>query len=110
MKNLRATVVAATTVVMSIPVAPAATDKQIDDLTSYAVIIGRGLACGEDIEDPMNRVGAWLLNSFAPKERGPYLRVLVTGIEYHAGQQRDGLSPDTCAAARRAFQRTHWPQ
>lgn len=89
----------------------AASEANIDRLTTYAVIIGRAVACGVDTGDAMQRVGAWMDNKFPPgsSDQKTYLPIFMNGVMYHADQQANGKSPDTCSQVTNAFRKTQWP-
>ena len=86
-----------------------ASDSDIDKLTTYAVILGRAVACGIDTSNATSRVGAWMDRTFLKNEKATYLVIMVEGMQYHAEQQRAGKSPDTCDAVRRSFAKIAWP-
>jgi hypothetical protein len=86
-----------------------ATEKDYDNVTTYATIIGRAVACGENISEPSKRVGTWMDRTFSPSEKSTQVQVYATAIEYAATQQQLGESPDSCPSAIRAFQKTRWP-
>lgn len=89
----------------------AASEADIDRLTTYAVIIGRAIACGVDTNDAMRRVGAWMDRKFPPgsSDQKTYLPIFMNGVEYHAAQQANGKSPDTCAQVKSTFRKMQWP-
>jgi len=83
----------------------------IDRLTTYAVIIGRAIACGVETDYAMRRVGSWLDDKFPPgsSDQKTYLPIFIEGVKFHAQQQANGNSPDTCSKVRSTFARTQWP-
>ncbi|MEX2125585.1 MAG: hypothetical protein WD795_16980 [Woeseia sp.] len=89
----------------------AATDADIDKLTTYAVILGRGVACGADVATASERVGRWMDAKFPPgsKDQQTYLPIFMAGVQHHAQQQRDGKSPDSCGEVLRTFNQFPWP-
>ncbi len=89
----------------------AASDSDIDKLTTYAVILGRAVACGAVIEPAMKRVGRWMDSIFPPgsRDQQTYLPIFSEGVLYHAQQQKDGKSPDSCSAVLRTFESFPWP-
>jgi len=93
------------------PSVEAATDVDIDKLTTYAVVIGRAMACGVDTEPAMKDVGKWMDRRFPPgsSDQQIYLPIFSQGVQYHAQQQADGKSPDSCSSVRRTFTRMVWP-
>lgn len=87
----------------------AASDADIDRLTSYAVVLGRAAACGEDTENAARRVGAWVDRTFYGQERSNIMMILAIGMQHHAGQQAKGNSPDSYSSISRTMARMVWP-
>jgi hypothetical protein len=87
----------------------AATDEDVDRLTTYAVVLGRAIACGVDVKDASSRVGSWMDRTFSNKEKAMYLAIFAEGMKYHAEQQRAGRSPDSCTSVRNSFAKIPWP-
>jgi len=85
--------------------------QDVDRITTYAVILGRAVACGADISDASRRVGQWMDVKFPPgsQDQQAYLPIFVNGVGYHAQQQKEGKSPDSCAAVLRNFKAFPWP-
>ncbi len=93
------------------PLAIAASQADIDKLTTYAVVLGRAVACGANVDDASRRVGRWMDRTFPPgfKDQQIYLPIFMEGMHYHAQQQKDGKSPDSCSAVLRSFNSFPWP-
>lgn len=93
------------------PQKSAVSSDDVDRLTTYATILGRGLACGIDVKKPSSDVGYWIDSKFPPGSDNQitFLPIFMTGIEYAATQQRTGNSPDNCDQVRRAFSLMQWP-
>jgi len=89
----------------------AASNADIDKLTSYAVILGRAIGCGINTDYEMRRVGAWMDKKFPPgsSDQKTYLPIFMQGLQYHAKQQSNGNSPDSCSQVRKTFNRMQWP-
>jgi len=87
----------------------AASDADIDRLTTYATILGRATACGIDVDGPSRRVGRWIDNTFTGQERAAYLNVFIEGMYWNAQRQASGQSPDTCADVTRVMRTMAWP-
>ncbi len=89
----------------------AASNADIDKMTSYATLIGRAIACGVDTTYAMKRVGKWMDRTFPPgsKDQRIYLPIFAGGVKYHAQQQASGNSPDTCSQIKRVFPTVNWP-
>lgn len=88
----------------------AASDQDIDRLTSYAVLMGRGIACGApNAEDAMGKIGAWMDRVFSNNEKAIYISIFTEGVRYHAQMQKDGRSPDPCSAVLSQFAQVRWP-
>lgn len=83
----------------------------IDRVSTYAVLIGRGAACGIDVSEPARRVGVWLDRVAPPGSAAQrtLLPMLTQQGQYHAQQQASGRSPDDCATVARAIARFQWP-
>ena len=80
-----------------------------DKVTTYGTIMGRAVACGEDISYSSKRVGAWMDRAFNGKEKSTQLVVFTTTIQYAASEQSAGRSPDSCTSAVRAYKKVNWP-
>ncbi len=98
-------------VLASSPEVLGASSKDIDRMTTYAVVLGRTVACGADITDASRRVGRWMDVKFPPgsQDQKTFLPIFIQGVEYHAQQQKEGKSPDSCAAVLRNFKSFPWP-
>ena len=90
----------------------AASSSDIDKLTTYAVMLGRGIACNaEGIQTVSRRVGAWMDRKFPPgsEDQLTYLPIFMEGVQYNAQQQKSGNSPDSCATVNSEFEKANWP-
>jgi len=89
----------------------AATPADVDKMTTYAVVLGRSVACGADIKVPMRRVGIWMDKKFPPgsMDQKKYLPVFMKGVSYNAEEQKQGRSPDSCPAVLEAYRTFPWP-
>lgn len=81
----------------------------IDDLSTYAVLLGRGTACNVDVSGPSRQVGAWIDRTWSGKEKSAMLVAFMHGMESAAKLQASGSSPDSCAKVRGAISSTPWP-
>jgi len=90
-------------------IAYAESSRDTDRLTTYAVVLGRCIGCGFDMEDQSRRVGSWLDQTFAGKERQQMLKIFIIGMEREARAQHEGKSPDSCRALRRSCADFPWP-
>ncbi len=88
-----------------------ASDADVDKLTTYAVILGRAAGCGIDTTVATGRVGRWMDRVFPPgsRDQQTYVPIFLEGMRYHAQQQIEGKSPDSCAAVRRSLDGFPWP-
>jgi len=91
--------------------AMAATEGDINKLTTYAVILGRAFGCGMDATQEMQSVGAWMDAIFPPGSRDQkiYLPIFMAGVQENAEKQANGDSPDNCGAVRRTYSKMPWP-
>lgn len=89
----------------------AASSSDIDKLTTYATLLGRAVACGNSIEEPMRRVGQWIDRKFPPgsTDQKTYLPIFMEGVRYHAQIQKEGRNPDSCSVISLTFNDFHWP-
>jgi hypothetical protein len=90
--------------------AHAASEADIDKLTTYAVILGRATACGINTQQAAAEVGKWIDKRFPPgtKDQRIYLPIFIEGWKYHADQQRAGRSPDNCSQVKQTFNSMRW--
>lgn len=88
----------------------AASETDIDKLTTYATILGRAVACGNSIKAPMSRVGRWIDKKFPPdsNDQKIYLPIFMEGVRHHAKMQKDGKSPDNCSSVTQIFSTFPW--
>jgi hypothetical protein len=93
------------------PVYSSATAQDINKLTTYAVILGRAIACGADVGSASGKVGRWMDRVFPPgsADQKTYLPIFMGGTRYHAEQQKLGKSPDNCSSVLRTFSSFPWP-
>ena len=110
MKRLCATLLGTVGIIVTSVVFAASSDD-IDKLTTFATVLGRGTACGADIKDASRRVGRWMDRTFPPgsKDQQVYLPIFMAGMVFHAQQQKDGKSPDSCPNVLRSFNTFPWP-
>lgn len=94
---------------------PAVGGKEPEDavgqMTTYAVALGRSMACGADTVSPLKRVGRWMDSVFPPGSPGrrTQLAIFSEGMRFHAEQQKAGNSPDDCSTVLRSFRDFPWP-
>ena len=80
------------------------TDAEINRLVTFSTMVGRALACGENVDSQRNNIGEWLNGKISdPAARGAYTEVAIEAVSKAAMQQRSGLTPDTCEAVQRGF-------
>jgi hypothetical protein len=88
----------------------AASQADIDKLTTYATIFGRAFTCSLDIDGPSRRVDAWVEEKFPPgKDRVMAERIFTQGVQYGAQMQAKRYTPDSCAEVARGLRSTPWP-
>ena len=79
----------------------------IDRLTTYASIIGRGMACKvPSASNNAARVGAWMNREGLAKQYGV---AFLEGIRIAAEQQYRGETPDSCSTVTSRFESFPWP-
>lgn len=91
--------------------AHAASDADINKLTSFAVMLGRAAGCGLSVTDQAGRVGSWMDERFKPGsvDQQMYLPIFMAGVRDNADRQSNGLSPDDCGTVREQFALVDWP-
>lgn len=90
------------------PTAVSAQDD-VDRISTYAVLLGRAVACGMNVDSPSRRVGAWIDRTWSGKEKSAMLMAFMAGMENAAKMQRDGRTPDSCSKVRDVVNSTPWP-
>lgn len=83
--------------------------SDIDQLSTYAVLLGRGLGCGYNMEAEMRRVGRWIDSTFPGHKKSEYVKTFITGVQYNADEQLKGRSPDSCPKVREVLDDMVWP-
>lgn len=90
--------------------AQAASDQDIDKMTTYAVLLGRAIACGADTDSASAQIGEWMDKKFPPgsKDQQVYLPIFMEGVKMHMEQQQSGQSPDSCSEVKKQFSQMSW--
>jgi len=83
--------------------------NKYDTITTYAVFMGRAVACGERIDKPLEYVGYWIDDCFDQSEIASQLAVFSTSVRYHAENQKNGNTPDSCTSVVNTFYSVNWP-
>ena len=85
--------------------------EDINRMTTYAVVIGRGIACGVSTSSATLRVSQWFDRVFTPgtSQHKTYMVIFAAGMEKHAQLQRSGKTPDSCKQVQAAFGSFPWP-
>ncbi|WP_057431980.1 MULTISPECIES: hypothetical protein [Pseudomonas syringae group] len=96
---------------LSINSAQAASDVDINKLTTYAVMLGRAAGCGFSVTSEASQVGSWMDRRFKPgsADQKTYLPIFMAGVRENADRQSKGLSPDDCSTVREQFSLVIWP-
>lgn len=71
-------------------------NNDIDRLTSLAVLYGRGIGCGANLDAELRETGAWIDSTFGA-DRGVYTMIFSEGLSDNALRQNQGRSPDSCS-------------
>lgn len=85
----------------------AATSKDVDRLTTLAVMYGRAIGCGLPNTDAIGaEIGRWMDRRFPPgsADQKTYMPVFINGVTTNAQAQASGRSPDSCASVSKFFQ------
>lgn len=85
--------------------------SEIDHLTTYAVVIGRGIACGVNTSGATQRISLWFDRVFTQgtNQYKNYMLTYSQGIQMNAVMQRNGKSPDSCSQVKATFDSFPWP-
>lgn len=83
----------------------------MDRLTTFAILIGRGVGCHIDMSRETIRVEKWisLQSHVGPADLGTLQGVFVSGVQAQAEQQAAGEGPDSCAVVAHAIHHHSWP-
>ena len=92
------------------PVAQAASEAELERMSSLALLLGRGIGCNLETRRASAMIGSWFDQTFPPgsSEQQRYLPVFAEEVEHHARAQRSGDSPDSCADVANAFYTMRW--
>ena len=89
----------------------AASDKDIDSMTTIATMYGRAIGCGIAPDSMGQEIGKWFDRHF-PKgnEQATYMPIFMMGIKKNAQEQHDGTSPDSCGSVALFFKSQEYKQ
>lgn len=89
----------------------AASDADVDRLTTYATLLGRAVGCGLNTSSEAARVGDWMDQRFLPgsDDQQTYLPIFMAGVQENARRQSQGESPDSCASVKEQYSLVKWP-
>ena len=91
------------------PPARAASDAELERMSSLALLLGRGIGCNLDTKRASGVISSWFDRTFpGSSEQEHYLPEFAEQVELHARQQRSGDSPDSCADVANAFYTMRW--
>ena len=88
--------------------AKAASEAEVERLSSLALLLGRGIGCKLDTKRASGVISSWFDRTFPADEQGHYLPVFAQEVEQHAREQHRGDSPDSCADVAHAFYTMRW--
>lgn len=86
----------------------AISDRDMDMMTSYAVMIGRADACDIDTKDAYAKIQRWFKSVLNDRE-GYIMVIFFQGVDMSKKQQLNGETPDSCYAVEKAFRTFPWP-
>jgi hypothetical protein len=99
-------------VLLALPVSSfAASDKDIDSMTTIATMYGRAIGCGIAPDSMGQEIGKWFDRHF-PKgtEQATYMPIFMAGIKKNAQAQHEGASPDSCGDVALFFKSPEYKQ
>lgn len=93
------------------PTIKAADADDVNQLSTYTVVLGRGIACHLDTHSASRRLGQWFDRTFPPgtADHKTYMIVMIEGLKMSAEAQANGQSPDSCDVIREQFPAFPWP-
>jgi hypothetical protein len=77
-------------------------------LQGYAGIVGRGMACGINMDSHMYRVFQWLETKYQ-QESPPFAEDFITLAAQNAQKQKAGEFPEDCRVVQEIIDRIIWP-
>ena len=84
------------------PAADLATRNQ-QKLDEYAMLLGRGMACGLDTRREGKLVAAWIDRAFPLMTKSRFLEGFAATMEHHAQQQAQGKSTASCKSVQQTL-------
>jgi hypothetical protein len=90
--------------------AHAASEAEVERLSSFAMVLGRGIGCNLDTKRAAAVLNQWFDKAFPPGsgEQEHYLPRFAAEVEQYRLQQHSGDSPDSCADVAQAFYTLRW--
>lgn len=89
----------------------AASEKDIDTMTTIATMYGRAIGCGIAPDSMGQEIGKWFDRHFPKgKEQATYMPIFMAGIKKNAQAQHEGTSPDSCGAVAAFFKSQEYKQ
>jgi hypothetical protein len=92
------------------PLAQTASDAELQQLESLALLLGRAIGCALDTDMAAGQIRLWFDQTFPPGSEGRerYLQVFQETVRGYAWQQQSGNSPDSCAEVSDALATMGW--
>ncbi len=92
------------------PRAQTASDAELQQLESLALLLGRAIGCALETEMAAGQIRLWFDQTFPPGSEGRerYLQVFQDTVRGYAWQQQSGNSPDSCADVSDALATMGW--
>jgi hypothetical protein len=84
--------------------AQAASSKDVEQMTFFAIKLGRAVACQIQAgEEASRKVGLWFGRKFLPAEQSEYMMTFSSAILLAAKRQRSGESVEPCGDVAKYF-------
>lgn len=84
--------------------------ESINQITTYATFIGRGIACGAKTDIPTSVAATLIDKTFTPGSSDHQMQLVIfaASTKYHATLQQAGKTPSSCTSILREFTLQGW--
>lgn len=90
--------------------AHAASDADVNRMTTYAALLGRAQGCGIETYTWRKGVASWMDRTFDAEIMPSMMEVFAMGFSNEMKAQRAGKTGDLCTNVRRVVMSTAWPE
>lgn len=83
--------------------------SDMDKVTTYAELLGRGISCGFDMKEQTRRVGTWIDHTFTGQDMGLARKQFVTGMQQGVKKQAAEPAEESCPRLQKTLNEVTWP-